>query len=93
MNYTAPGTYQAGTIGSTFDQNKAGAYTSPAVGKEIASTFTTPANIYSAGNIGTDFSGIKSIGYATPKDNAIVSTFTTPANIYSAGRMYFTGYF
>ena len=86
MNYTAPGTYQAGTIGSTFDQNKAGAYATPK-DNTIASTFTTPANIYSAGNIGTDFSGIKSIGYATPKDNAITSTFTTPANIYSAGNI------
>ena len=82
MNYTAPGTYQAGTIGSTFDQTKAGAYTGPAAGKEIASTFTTPANIYSAGAIGSTYQGT-----APYAGSNIQSTYQTPGDIYKASQV------
>ena len=87
MGAVAPGTYQAGTIGSTFDQNKAGAYTAPAAGKEIASTFTTP-NLYSPGTIGSTFDQTKAGIYKTPTGtDEIKSTFTTPTNLYSAGNI------
>jgi hypothetical protein len=86
MGFATPGTYEAGTIASGFDQTKAGAYTGPAAGKEIASTYTTPTNLYSAGTIGTDFSGIKGLGYTAPAaGKEISSTFTTPTDLYSAG--------
>lgn len=53
--YVAPGTYQPGTIGSTFDATKAGAYTAPTGEDTITSTYTDPANLYKAGNIGSTY--------------------------------------
>lgn len=86
MGFATPGTYEAGTIASGFDQTKAGAYTGPAAGKEIASTYTTPTNLYSAGTIGSTFDPTKAGVYTGPAaGKEIASTFTTPTNLYSAG--------
>jgi hypothetical protein len=86
--YVAPGTYQPGTIGNTFDATKAGAYTGPEAGKEITSKFATPTGLYTPGTIGNTFDATKAGAYTAPigKDT-ITSTYTDPANLYKAGNI------
>ena len=86
--YLAPGTYEPGTIGSSFDATKAGAYTGPEAGKGITSTFTTPTGLYTPGTIGNTFDATKAGAYTAPTGkDTITSTYTAPTNLYKAGNI------
>jgi len=85
--YVAPGTYQPGTIGNTFDAKTAGAYTGPEAGKEITSGFA-PTGLYTPGTIGSEFDATKAGAYTAPTGkDTITSTYTDPANLYKAGNI------
>jgi hypothetical protein len=85
--YVAPGTYQAGTIGSGFDATKVDTYTAPTGAKAITSTFA-PSGLYDAGTIGSEFDINKTGVYTAPTGkDAIQSAYTTPTNMYTAGNI------
>ena len=76
--YVAPGTYQPGTIGNTFDATKVGTYTAPTGAKAITSTFTTPENLYKAGNIGATYDPNMGL-YTGPGKGITTETFDATA--------------
>ena len=86
--YVAPGTYQPGTIGNTFDATKVGTYTAPTGKDTITNTFTTPTGLYTPGTIGNTFDATKVGTYTAPTGkDTITNTFTTPENLYKAGNI------
>jgi len=86
--YVAPGTYQPGTIGSTFDAKTAGAYTSPTGKDTITGGFAAPENLYKAGTIGSKFDAKTAGAYTGPEaGKEITSGFTAPENLYKAGNI------